>query len=235
MCSSDLMVSASHAVNATLYSKLPFDPAKDFAGVTLVASVPNVLVVNTSVPATSVKELIALAKARPGALNCGSAGVGAASHLNLELFKSTASVDIVHVPFKGFSEQLTELLAGRLQMTWAPQVLALSHIQGGRLRALGVSTLKRSSSLPDVPTVAEAALPGFVFDPWFAVLVPAGTPRRIIDRLNADIVRTLQMPDVRERLLAQGAEPAWNKPAELDAYVRAEIAKLGRKIGRAHV
>ena len=223
-----LIVSASHAVNATLYKKLPFDPVKDFAGVTLVASVPNVLVVNPTLPVQSVKELIALAKARPGVLNCGSAGIGSASHLNLELFKSMAGLDIVHVPFKGFAEQLTELYANRLQLTFAPQVLVLSHIQAGRVRALGVSTAKRSSSLPNVPTVAEAAIPGFVFDPWFGVLVPAGTPREVVGKLNADIIKVLQLPDVRERLLAQGAEPVWSTPGEFDAYLKSEVAKLGR-------
>ena len=223
-----LMVSASHAVNATLYSKLPFDPARDFAGVTLVASIPNVLVVGTHVAAKSVQELIALAKAQPGKLNYGSAGIGAASHLNGELFNSTVGVKMVHVPFKGFSEQLTEIFAGRVDLTWAPQILAMTHIKSGRLRPLAVSTAKRSTSLPDVPTVAEAGVPGFVFDPWFAVLVPAATPKPLIAALNAEIVKVLQLPDVREKLLVQGAEPVSSTPAQLDAYLRDEIVKLGK-------
>jgi tripartite-type tricarboxylate transporter receptor subunit TctC len=223
-----LMVSASHAVNATLYSKLPFDPAKDFAGVTLVASIPNVLVVGTHVQAKNVQELIALAKAQPGKLNFGSAGIGSASHLNGELFNSTVGLKMVHVPFKGFSEQLTEIFAGRVDLTWAPQILAMTHIKSGRLRPLGVSTAKRSTALPDVPTVAEAGVPGFVFDPWFAVLAPAATPKALINKLNADIVRVLQTPDVREKLLVQGAEPVSSTPARLDAYVREEIVKLGK-------
>ncbi len=223
-----LMVSASHAVNATLYANLPFDPAKDFAGITLVASIPNVLSVGTHVQAKNVQELIALAKANPGKLNYGSAGIGAASHLNAELFNSTLGVKMVHVPFKGFSEQLTEIFAGRVDLTWAPQILALSHIKSGRLRALAVSTAKRSTALPEVPTVSEAGVPGFVFDPWFAMLAPAATPKAIIDKLNADIVRVLQMPDVRERLLMQGAEPVFSTPARLDAYLKEEIAKLGK-------
>ena len=223
-----LMVSASHAVNATLYSKLPFDPAQDFAGVTLVASIPNVLVVGTHVQAKNVQELIAFAKAQPGKLNYGSAGIGAASHLNGELFNSTVGVKMVHIPFKGFSEQLTEIFAGRVDLTWAPQILAMTHIKSGRLRALAVSTARRSTALPDVPTVAEAGVPGFVFDPWFAVLVPATTPKALINKLNADIVKVLQMPDVRERLLVQGAEPVSDTPAQLDAYVRDEIVKLGK-------
>jgi tripartite-type tricarboxylate transporter receptor subunit TctC len=223
-----LMVSASHAVNATLYSKLPFDPVKDFSGVTLAASIPNVLTVGTHVQAKNVQELIALAKASPGKLNYGSAGIGAASHLNAELFNSTLGLKMVHVPFKGFSEQLTEIFAGRVDLTWAPQILAMAHIKSGRLRALAVSTAKRSTALPDVPTVSEAGVQGFVFDPWFAVLAPAGTPKIIIDKLNADIVRVLQSPDVRDRLLAQGAEPVSSTPARLDAYVKEEIAKLGK-------
>ena len=222
-----ISVSASHAVNATLYSKLPFDPVKDFAGVTLVASVPNVLVVGLHVPAKNVLELINLAKAKPGALNFGSAGIGAASHLNAEAFNSATGIKMTHIPFKGFAEQLTELFAGRIDLTWAPQILAMSHIKAGKLRALAVSTAKRSSALPDVPTVGEAGVPGFVFNPWFAVLAPAATPRPIINKLNADIIKVLQSPDVREKLLAQGAEPVWDTPEELDAYLRSEVAKLG--------
>ena len=223
-----LMVSASHAVNATLYSKLPYDTLKDFSGVSLVASIPNVLIVGPHVTAKNLKDVIALAKAQPGKLNYGSAGIGSASHLNGELFRSMAGISIVHIPFKGFAEQLTEILAGRLEMTWAPQILAMSHIKAGRVFPIAVSTLKRSTALPDVPTAAEAALPGFVFDPWFAVLAPAGTPQAVLNRLNAAIVKVLQMPDVRERMLSQGAEPVWNTPQALDNYLREEIVKLGK-------
>jgi tripartite-type tricarboxylate transporter receptor subunit TctC len=225
-----LLNSAAQAINATLYPKLPYDTAKDFSGVTMVASVPNVLVVGQQVPAKTLKELIALAKAQPGVLNYGSAGVGSASHLNGELFTSMAGVKIVHVPFKGFAEQLTEIYAGRIQMTWAPQILAMSHIQAGRLRPLAVSTAKRSSSLPNVPTAAEAGLPGFVYDPWFAVFVPSATPRPVVRELNRAIVKTLQMPDVREQLQRQGAEPESSTPEETDKYVRAEIVKLGKVV-----
>ena len=227
-----ISVSASHAVNATLYSKLPFDPVKDFAGVTRVASVPNVLVVGQHVQAKNLVELINLAKAKPGVLNYGSAGIGAASHLNAEAFNSAAGLKMTHIPFKGFTEQLTEIYAGRVDLTWAPQILAMSHIKAGKLRPLAMSTAKRSSALPEVPTVGEAGVPGFVFDPWFAVLVPAATPKPVINKLNADIIKVLQLPDVRDRLLGQGAEPVWDTPAELDAYLRSEVAKLG-KIVRA--
>jgi tripartite-type tricarboxylate transporter receptor subunit TctC len=223
-----LLNSASHAINATLYPRLPYDTAKDFAGVTLVASVPNVLVVGPQVPAKTLKELIELAKSKPGVLNYGSAGVGSASHLNGELFTSSAGVRIVHVPFKGFAEQLTEIYAGRIQMTWAPQLLAMSHIQAGRLRPLAVSTAKRSSALANVPTAAEAGLPGFVYDPWFAIFVPGGTPKPIVAQLNRAIVKVIELPDVREQLQKQGAEPVTSTPEQTDKYVRAEIVKLGK-------
>jgi tripartite-type tricarboxylate transporter receptor subunit TctC len=225
-----LMVSASHAVNVTLYSKLPYDTVKDFSGVTRVASIPNVLIVGTQVPAKNLKELIALARAQPGKLNYASAGIGSASHLNGELFNSMAGVKIVHIPFKGFPEEMNEILSGRIEMTWAPQLLAMSFIKAGRVNALAVSTAKRSTSLPDVPTAAEAGLPGFVFDPWFAVLVPAGVPKARINEINAAIVKTLQLPDVKERLLAAGAEPSWDTPQELDRYIASEIVKLGKVV-----
>lgn len=223
-----LMVSASHAVNATLYSKLPYDSAKDFAGVSLVASIPNVLILGTHVQAKTLKDLIALAKAQPGKLNYASAGIGSASHLNGELFNSMAGVKIVHIPFKGFPEEMTEILAGRIEMTWAPQLLALAQIKAGRVIPFAVSTARRSSALPDVPTAAEAGVPGFVFDPWFAVLVPAGVPRAIIDQINGAIVKTLQLPDVKERMMTAGAEPVSSTPQELDRYIASEIVKLGK-------
>ena len=222
--------SASHAINATLYSSLPYDTAKDFSGVTMVASVPNVLVVGQHVQAKTLKELIDAAKAKPGVLNYGSAGVGSASHLNGELFSSTAGIKMVHVPFKGFAEQLVEIYAGRVEMTWAPQILAMSHIQAGRLRPLAVSTAKRSTTLSSVPTAAEAALPGFVYDPWFAIFVPSATPKPVVEQLSRAIVRVIELPEVREQLLRQGAEPVTSSPADTDRYVRAEIAKLGKVV-----
>ncbi|MGE5523517.1 MAG: tripartite tricarboxylate transporter substrate binding protein [Rhodospirillaceae bacterium] len=225
-----LLNSAAQAINATLYPKLPYDTVKDFSGVSMVASVPNILVVGTQVPAKTLKELIDLAKAKPGELNYGSAGVGSASHLNGEMFASAAGIKMVHVPFKGFAEQLTEIYAGRIQMTWAPQLLAISHIQAGRLRPLAVSTAKRSTALPNIPTAAEAGLPGFVYDPWFAIFVPSATPKAVVRALNAGIVKTLDMPDVREQLLKQGAEPVSTTPEETDKYVRSEIEKLGKVV-----
>ena len=187
-----IVVSAAHAVNATLYPKLPYDTLKDFAGVTLVASIPNVLIVRNELPVKTLRDLIDLAKSQPGKLNYGSAGIGAASHLNGELFKSMAGVDIVHIPFKGFSDQMTEILGGRLDMTWGPIILAIKSVQAGRVRPLAVSTGIRSSSLQEVPTAAEAGVPGMVFDPWFAILAPAATPRGVIGKLNGDIIKVMQ-------------------------------------------
>jgi tripartite-type tricarboxylate transporter receptor subunit TctC len=225
-----LLNSAAQAINATLYPKLPYDTLRDFTSVSMVASVPNVLVVGQHVQARTMKELIDLAKAKPGELNYGSAGVGSASHLNGEMFGAAAGIRMVHVPFKGFAEQLVEIYAGRVQMTWAPQILAMSHIQAGRLRPLAVSTAKRSSGLANVPTAAEAGLPGFVYDPWFAVFVPSATPKPVVRELNRAIVKTLEMPEVREQMQRQGAEPVSSTPEETEKYVRAEIVKLGKVV-----
>lgn len=223
-----LMVSASHAINATLYSKLPFDPVKDFAGVTPVALIPNILIVHPSLPVKSVKDVIALAKAKPGVLNYTSAGIGSASHLNGELFRSTAGINVVHVPFKGFADAVTEIIAGRLEMTFAPAILAAPHIASGRVRPLAVSTTKRSAAFPNLPTMVEAGVKDCIFDPWFGILVKAGTPKPVIDRLNAGIIKVLQMPDVSKQLQNQGADPYTMPADQFDQYLRAEVAKLGR-------
>jgi tripartite-type tricarboxylate transporter receptor subunit TctC len=223
-----LMVSASHAINATLYAKLPFDPIKDFAGVTPVALIPNILILHPSVPAKNVKELVALAKARPGALNYASAGIGSASHLNGELFRSTAGINIVHVPFKGFADQVTEIIAGRLEMTFAPAILATPHINANKVRPIAVSTTKRSGAFPQLPTMVEAGVKDCVFDPWFGVLVPAGTPKAVVDRLNGGIAKILQLPDVSKQMQNQGAEPWSTTPDQFDQYLRSEVVKLGK-------
>jgi len=223
-----LMVSASHAINATLYSKLPFDPVKDFVGVTPVALIPNVLIVHPSLPVKSVKDLIALAKAKPGVLNYTSAGIGSASHLNGELFRSTAGINVVHVPFKGFADAVTEIIAGRLEMTFAPAILATPHISAGRVRPLAVSTTKRSAAFPNLPTMVEAGVKDCIFDPWFGVLVKAGTPKPIIDRLNAAMIKVLHLPEVAKQLQNQGAEPYTMAPEQFDKYLQGEVAKLGK-------
>ena len=223
-----LVVSASHAINATLYSKLPFDPVKDFAGITPLALIPNILIVHPSLPARSVKELVALAKSKPGTFNYTSAGVGSNSHLNGALFKSTAGVDIVHVPFKGFAEAITEIVAGRLEMTFAPAILASPYIKANRVRALAVGSSKRSSAFPELPTMVEAGVKDCAFDGWFGLITVAGTPKPILDKVHAAVIKSLTLPDVAAQLRNQGADPMPMSPEQYDQYIRSEVVKLGR-------
>jgi tripartite-type tricarboxylate transporter receptor subunit TctC len=223
-----LMVSNGHAVIGSLYSKLPFDPIKDFSGITRVASVTLVLVTPASLPAATLKEFIALAKAKPGALNYASAGLGSTAYVSAELFKSVAQVNIVHVPYKGLPEALTDTMTGRVQMYFLGLVGGLPHIQAGRVRGLAVSTPKRAPALPDVPTMEEAGLPGFVYDAWFGLLTSAKVPRPMVARLHRDVVRVLDLPDVRARLSGAGADPTPNTPEQFDALIRADAAKLGK-------
>jgi tripartite-type tricarboxylate transporter receptor subunit TctC len=224
-----LMVSAGHAATAAMFTKLPYDTLKDYAGVSRVANVPSMLVVSPALGAKSVRELIALAKAKPGQFNFSSPGVGSANHLAGELFKTLAGIQAVHVPYKGIPEAVTAVIAGTVQFNFSPVVNTLSLSRDGKLLALAASTGKRSVIQPDVPTVAEAGVAGYVFDPWFGILAPAKTPRDILNKLSREIARILQLPDVKERLLALGAEPAPTTPEAFDAHVRSEVAKF-RKI-----
>ncbi|MBB3007762.1 tripartite tricarboxylate transporter substrate binding protein [Cupriavidus alkaliphilus] len=221
-----ILVSVGHAINATLYPRLAYDTVKDFAPVSLVATVPNVLVVNAGSKYKSVRDLVTAARAAPGTLNFDSAGSGSSTHLSGEMFRMQAGIDIVHIPYKGTGEALTDVMAGRGDMMFAPTVSAMPFVRQGKLRALAVTTARRSSSLPDIPTVAESGLPGYAFDSWFGILAPAGTPKEIIDTLNAEIGKALAAPDVRERLAAQGAEPKRSSPQEFASYIQAEIGKL---------
>ncbi|MGZ8198593.1 MAG: tripartite tricarboxylate transporter substrate binding protein [Burkholderiales bacterium] len=225
-----LVVSASHAINATLYSKLPFDPVKDFSGITPLALIPNILIVHPSLPVKNVKELVALAKVTPSGLNYTSAGIGSNSHLNGEIFRSTAGIKLVHVPFKGFAEAITEIMAGRLEMTFAPAILAAAHIKTGRVRALAVSSTKRSSAFPELPTMVEAGVKDCIFDGWFGLLAPAGTPKPVLEKLNAAVLKILQLPDVSAQLKNQGADPLPMTPDQYDKYIRSEVVKLGRVV-----
>ena len=227
-----LINNISLAVNATLYPKLPYDTLRDFAGVTQVASVPNVLVVGPGSGIKSVKELIALAKSKPGQMNYGSAGIGTGTHLNGEQFKLAVGIDVVHVPFRGTPEALTDTATGRINYFFSPIVPALPFVRDKRLVALGVTTLTRSSVLPDVPTVAEAGVPGFEFDLWIGILAPAKTPRPILTKMSVEVGRVLAMPDIRERMLSQGTTPKPTTPEEFDRFVRAEVERVG-KIVRA--
>lgn len=225
-----VMGSLSHAINATLYSKLPFEPIKDFAAVTLIASGVYILVSHPSLPARSVKELVALAKARPGQLNYGSAGNGSGGHLGMELFKLMAGIDLVHVPYKGTAPAMLETVGGQVSLDMDNMLALLPQVKAGKLRALAVTGLKRSSLLPGVPTIDETGHKGFEVSPWFGVLAPAATPRETIARLHAEIVKALRLPDVREKLLAQGAEPVGNTPEQFAAYLQAEVTKWAKVV-----
>jgi tripartite-type tricarboxylate transporter receptor subunit TctC len=223
---------STHAINVWLYKSLPYDPLKDFAPVTLVTSVPNVLVVHPSVPAKNVRELIALAKARKGELNFASGSTGSAGHLAGELFKTMAGVDMVHIPYKGAAPAVTDLLAGHVSLMFDNLASGLPNIKARRVRALAVTTLKRSPFLPELPTISESGLRGFDIGTWFGVFAPASTPREIVMRLNAEIARALQTPVMKERLATLGAEAMPNTPEAFAAFVKAEMAKY-REIVRA--
>lgn len=220
----------THAINGSLYAKLPFDPVKDFAPVTLVASVPNVLVVHPSLPATSVKELIALAKSKPGELTFASSGNGTSIHLAGELFKTMTGTKMLHIPYKGSAPAITDLLGGQTNMMFDNLPSAMPHIKSGKLRALAVTSAHRSAALPDVPTIAESGIPGYEASSWFGVVAPAGTPKEIVAKINADIVRGLSAPDLKDRLSGQGAEPVGNTPEQFAAYIKTETAKWAKVV-----
>lgn len=220
-------VSAGHIVNPFLLGALPYDPLADFAGVIPLGNLPSVLAVATSLGARSAAELVALAKARPGALNYASGGVGSASHVNAEKFRASTAIDAVHVPLKGAPEMLAETITGRTHFGFYPIAPALPAIRDGRLLALAVSSTRRVPALPQVPTVAEAGIPGAQFDFWIGLLAPAKTPRPVVDKLNAHIAAILQSPEMVERLAKLGADPMVMTPEAFDAYMRKELATLG--------
>jgi tripartite-type tricarboxylate transporter receptor subunit TctC len=218
-----------------LYKKVNYDPVQSFAPVTLVNTSASVLVVHPGVPATSTPALIALAKARPGQINYASAGSGTLPHLAAELFKSMASINIVHVPYKGSPQALTDLLGGQTQIMFASLVSALPHIRQGRLRALGVTTLQRAAALPEVPTISESGLRGYDVAVWQGIVAPAGTPSVVIAQLNRQIAAILQAPEIRERLAAQGLEAITNSPRDFGNYIAAEVRKWAVVIRQAGV
>ena len=218
------------ATNAALYKNMAFDPVKDLAPVALLASQPNILVVHPSLPVKSVKELVTLAKARPGQLNYASSGSGAAAHLAAELFQSMTGTKMVHIPYKGAGPALIDTLAGQCQLMFATSLSVASYIRSEKVRALAVSTAKRSQSFANLPTIAEAGVPGFDAATWHGVVAPAGTPPAVITRLNSEINKLMQAPDMRERLTSQGAEIIGGTPQSFAAYIQAEIPKWTKVI-----
>jgi tripartite-type tricarboxylate transporter receptor subunit TctC len=230
-----LMGAIHHTIATSAYPKLPYDFQRDFAPITVVAIVPNVLVVNPSIPAKTVPELIAYAKANPGKLTYGSAGMGTAHHLIGEVFNSRAGVSILHVPYKGSAPAVSDLIGGQVSIMYDTVASCLPHVKAGKLRALAVATAKRSSALPEVPTIAEAALPGFEVTTWFGALAPAKTPKELVTKLNAEIVKILAMPDVRKRLLDAGAEPVGNTPEQMAAQIKRETEEYAKVVRQAKI
>ncbi len=222
-----LGLTAQFAVNPSLYPKMPYDPVKDFAPVTLLVRNPYILLVHPTLPVRSVKELIALAKARAGQLAFASAGNGSGAHLSGEMLKTMAGIDIVHVPYKGAAPAITDLIAGQVPVSFTVWRSSGPHVKSGRLRALGVSTANRAPALPDLPAIAET-LPGYDLPVWYGVAAPAGTPREIIARLNAEILRTLATPDSRKRMAMDAAEPIGGTPEQFGDYIRSEIVKYAK-------
>jgi tripartite-type tricarboxylate transporter receptor subunit TctC len=223
-----MMVSTGHAGNATLYSKLPYDTIRDFAGVSRVASVPNLLVVAPTLGVKSVKDLIAMAKSKPGQFNFSSAGIGSGTQINGEMFKLAAGIEATHVPYKGAPEALNNVISGSVQYCFTPILVAAGQVKAGRAVVLAVSTAKRSPMFPNVPTVAEAGLPGFEYDQWYGILVSAKTPRPVVNTLNKEVVRILNLPDIRERMVPQGATPTPTTPEEFDAFIRTEVTRFAK-------
>ena len=222
-------------INPALQSKLSYDPFRDFVPVAMLVQNPQILVAHPGVPAKNVKELVAWAKANPGKINFASAGTGTATHLGLELFKLTTGIDAVHVPYKGGAPATTDLIAGQVQLLFVSIPSVLPHVKGGRLRALAVSTPKRSASAPDVPTVAEQGYPGFDYSNWNALFAPAKTPAPIVKKVNASVVNALRQPDVAQRLSSQGADPAPGTPEELGRYMKADAEKWRKVIKAAGI
>ncbi len=226
---------APMAINVSVYKKLNYDPAKDFAPVTLLASFPNILVLHPSVPARTLPQLIALARSKPGQLTYASAGAGSTTHLAAEFFRSRAQVDVIHVPYKGGGAALIDLVAGQVTLYFSSLPAALPMVRTGRLRALGVTGLTRSVAAPDVPTIAESGFAGFEAVTWIGAVAPAGTPPAIITRLNRELVEIMQAGDMREKMIAQGAEPLTNTPEQFAAYIKSEIGKWAAVVKQAGI
>lgn len=220
-----VMISSSHAANAGLHKKLPFDPVNDFSTIALVASASQVLIANMAFPAKSITELVELAKARPGQIDYASGGTGSTTHLAGELLSRVANISLRHLPYKGAAPALTAVIGGEVPMQFASVPGGLPQIRAGRVKPLGVTSLKRATQLPDTPTIAESGYPGYEAANWYGVIGPAGLPRAIVERLNAELLRALRSPDVAESIVRQGADPTGSTPQAFQAYLRAEIVK----------
>jgi tripartite-type tricarboxylate transporter receptor subunit TctC len=227
--------SGTLAISPALYDKLPFDPLRDFAPITLTVTQPHVLVVHPSLPAANVSQLVALARAQPGKLNYASSGNGSLAHLAGEMFASQAKLDMVHVPYKGAGPSMTDLIAGQVHLVFASSPSAMPHVKSHRLRAIAVTTPRRLSEMPELPTVAESGIKGFQVVGWYGLLAPAGTPQAIVSRLNADMAATLKAPDVRQKLAAAGLEVETSTPQGFADFMRAEIAKYSKVVKAANI
>ena len=230
-----LVVAFPFSVVPSLFKTMPYDTVKDFAPVILAATSPNLLVVNPQLPVKSVGELVALAKAKPGTLSYASTGNGSSNHISMELFKTLAGVDIVHIPYKGSAPAVTDLLGGQVMLMFDNVPNVLPQVKAGRLRALGTSGAQRSALAPDVPTVAEAGVPGYELTVWFGLVAPAGTPREVVQKLNAEVAKILAMPDVRERFMAQGVEPLGSTPEQFGEHIKAQMTKWSKVVRDAGV
>jgi len=225
----------SHALNPNLIEKLPYDPIRDFAPVILLARAPLILVVHPAVPARTFAEFVAYARNNPGKLNFASNGNGSSAQLAAVMFDAMAGVEMVHVPYKGLSPALTDLLSGQVQLMFSSVVAILPHVKAGKLRALAVTGEKRMPTLPELPTVAESGFPGYEASSWYGILAPAGTPREIVVKLNAEFLKALERPEVRNSLLADGAEPVGDTPEQFAAYIRSEKERMGKLIRDAKI
>ena len=225
-----LMGISTLAINPAMYKKVPYDALKDFAPISQAVSLPNILVVHPSLPAKTVKELIAFSRARPGQIQFASAGVGTNPHLTAELFLSMTGLKMLHIPYKGSGAGIIDVIAGHVPVMTPSILTGLPHAKAGRLRALGVTSARRAGGAPDIPTIAEAGVPGYEAVQWFGILAPAGTPRAIIDRVHREAVRVLQNPETKERLVADGADPVGSTPEQFAAFIRAETAKWAKVV-----
>ena len=229
-----LMTASTLVLNSVLYKKVPYDPVKDFAPITIAATAPNILIVNANVPAKTTAELIALAKQKPGALSYGTPGIGTSPHLCMELLKYMAGIDVTHVPYRGTAAAVTDVISGQIQLAFATALTAKPQVDAGRVRALAVSGPKRVEALPNVPRVGDA-VPGYEAMQWYGLLAPAGTPAAIIERLNGEALVALRSKEMKDRLAADGAEPLGSTPAEFGAFIRRELDKWNKVAGAAKI